>query len=108
MVNVSIFVEEFVDDGFQAHQLPLSVSGNSNVLLCDFEGHLPELHIKPSPTSHRTYSYSITKTIRLKVLMEMTEILCNTRNDTKSVNVVLGAECCCYSRCYSYSWDLNG
>jgi hypothetical protein len=33
LVNVSIFVQEIVDDGFQSHLLPLSVSGNSNMLL---------------------------------------------------------------------------
>jgi len=75
-----------VDEGFQPHPLPLSVKGNSNVPLRDFQEYLPELHTKLSPTPHRTYSFSITKTIWLKVLMEMTEILCN--NDAKSVNIV--------------------
>lgn len=86
LVNVPIFVQEFVDGGFQPHSVPFSVSGNSNVLLCDFEGYLSELHTKLSPISQRTYSFSITKTIWLRLLMEMKEIRCN--NDAKSVNIV--------------------
>jgi hypothetical protein len=86
LVNVPIFVQEFVDDGFQPHSLPLSVSRNSNVLLCDFEGHLSELQTKLSPTSHRKYSFSITKTIWLRLLMEMKEIFCI--KDGKRVNIV--------------------
>ena len=82
----SIFVQEFLDDGFQPLVLPFSVSGNSNVPLCDLEGYLSELHTKLSSTSHRTYSFSITKIICLRLLMEMKEICCN--NDGKRVNIV--------------------
>jgi len=82
----SVFVQEFLNDGFQPLVLPFSVSGNSNVPLCDLEGYLSELHTKLSSTSHRTYSFSITRTIWLRLLMEMKEICCN--NDGKRVNIV--------------------
>jgi hypothetical protein len=86
LVNVSIFFQEIVDDGIQPHQLLLSVSRNYNVPLCDFEGYLPELHTKLSPTLHKMYSISITKTIWIKVLMEMRAIRCN--NEVINVNIV--------------------
>jgi len=42
-----------VDEGFQPHPLPLSVKGNSNVPLRDFQEYLPELHTKLSyPTQN--------------------------------------------------------